>query len=151
MTPEKLPRAVVRARLYDSLKRRGPVRDAWRTAPVVVEWRAKPCNCWVLRVYLDPGGWHVTGRGFRVSLTEWAERQGQTRESFTAGEWGSFGKARKLDGFVDSQPLDFDAWTTGRFEIGCPHGRGLADMKKVLEDCQQFRARRARVDRAVSW
>jgi hypothetical protein len=141
-----------------------------RTAPAVVVWRAKPCTCRTLTVYLDPEGWHLDGDRFRVPMPEFVERLRQggfteirdeqagtsievSLENYRAGLFRSFGP-RRIDGCAYSQPLAFDAWdlnTVPAFEVGCDHGRGLRPMADVLADCRLFRAGREQVKRPIRW
>ncbi len=165
-----VPRSVAKGRLFNATaKRRTPSRSTPRSAPEVVIWRAKPCNCRVLAVYLDPGGWHLAGDRFRVSLEEQLARLREagltevpisddgttvelTLENYRAGMFRSF-TARRVSGVQHSQPLDFADWRdlSARFEVGCDHGRGLRPMADVLEDCRAFRASRKREDRPIYW
>lgn len=164
-----LPRSVARGRLFNARKRSGgvPPGAEFQSSPEVVIWRAKPCNCRVLSVFLDPQGWHGAGDRFRVSMEEQLERmrrQGVTElplpdgktvdvtlDNYRAGQFATFGP-RRVNGAQFTQPLDFGQWELSiSFEAGCDHGNGYRDMADVLDDCRSFRTGRQRVERPIFW
>lgn len=152
---------VVRARVSDHLRGAGyAVPLEMQSTLAVVVWRAKPCNCRVLRVFLTPDGWQLLGESFHISAEEWFERVAPdapshdgvpiTLESYRAGLIGAF-NLRDVEGIERMLPLDFTEWPTAKFEVGCDHGHEYRSVADVLADCEAVRATRAATKRDIEW
>jgi len=166
-------RIETRVKIDDALRRR-PSPILRRAAPVgtgddipVVIWRreracsrSKRGKRRLLRVFLDPDGWHVMIDGFRETPERSAERM---RNQFGQDEIdgipltvksikdGLIGAPLRLVGDASHVlPLDVETWTRDRFDAGCDclsHWFAVRD--ELREDCTAFRATRKRVERRI--
>src|SRR5690606_7728387 len=124
-------------RVEDSMSARGRLRSNDRLRefgeariPVMVTWysqgssQQKPER--ILRVLLDPRGWHIVGDDFRTDPQTWLDATRPTLEDGTPADLDArdagkvaFTDLRRFAGFDESMPIDTASWPTGRrFYVG---------------------------------
>lgn len=153
---------VVRVRVTDRLLDSGhSVPRENESGPALATWRAKPCNCRVLRTYVTQEGWLLVGDSFRVTAEEWFDRVVGAEqvtddgvpinlESYRAGKIGAF-DVRRVNGLDKTVPLDFAEWPAASFEVGCDHGHQYIPLASVLEACREVRETRRHAERTIVW
>lgn len=139
-----------RLRSNDRLRGFGEAR-----IPVMVTWysegssKQKPER--ILRVLLDPRGWHIVGDDFRTDPQTWLDATRPTLEDGTLADLDArdagkvvFTNLRRFPGFDKSMPLDIAAWPTGkRFYVGTgAWGRGEASLDALRQDCERAKMTR---------
>lgn len=131
-------------RIHDLYRRQGQKAplEAGPEPHLAILWRrGECCGKRMLRVFLNPDGWHVFVEPFRERPEELIERAVKQR-AVPDRETGQelLGRRRKIDRHEPiSLAMDIETWAKATFEVGCDHSLSWHGIEELQADAREFR------------
>lgn len=152
---------LAKIRINDQTRKKGyALPPNMRLSPPLVVWKRKGCRHRLLRVFLDPEGWHVVTDGFREDAAAWMERMKAAKPdnsdsnfSLDAHRSGAafYAGIRDVEGIYRTLPLETAGWPAGvTFEIGCRDANRYVELDLLISDVRDARATHRRKERSIA-